>query len=383
MRENLCKLPYITSIKTKKNSILFNKFPLFIGANSNSKSVKSKKFFLKKNKHKFLQLKSSKESFLKNQKIYLSRNYVHNTPPPEKKGWGNYLGEKQFQRIKNFLKNNIDLLEIGAGSLFFANRITKKYPKLNYTVVDPFLKNSKGKKNLKILNLFFPSSKLNSKKFDLIILFNCLEHILHVDNSVKSLNKLLKPKGIILLEVPEVSRQVKESDFNMFTFEHQNYFDRESLKILFSKYNLKMIKSKLFNDTIFSVFKKEETGNFNLKKSKPLDLRNFENKLYMIKDKINFCKKHDLKFGIHGATFGAYNILYLLNLHKDKNIKVFDSDKFKVGKFFGTANIKVKKTYSKEYSKLDFLFITASSYKKEILKEIKDKDLKFKKIISL
>ena len=74
---------------------------------------------------------------------------------------------------------------------------------------------------------------MKGKKFDLIILFNCLEHILDIDYSVRSLNKLLKPKGKILLEVPEISRQLKESDFNMFTFEHQNYFERNSLKNLY------------------------------------------------------------------------------------------------------------------------------------------------------
>ena len=49
----------------------------------------------------------------------------------------------------------------------------------------------------------------------------------------------------------------------------------------------------------------------------------------MINEKIEFCKKNKLKFGIHGATFGAYNILYLLNLLKNKNIKLFDSDNSK------------------------------------------------------
>ena len=86
---------------------------------------------------------------------------------------------------------------------------------------------------------------------------------------------------------------------------------------------------------------------------------------------------------VYGATFGAYNILYLLNLLKNKNIKLFDSDNSKVGKFFGTKYIKVKKTFSNEYKNLDILFITASSYKKEIIREIKEKNIKFKKIITL
>ena len=38
---------------------------------------------------------------------------------------------------------------------------------------------------------------------------------------------------------------------------------------------------------------------------------------------------------------------------------------------------------NKELKNLDILFITASSYKKEIIREIKEKNIKFKKIITL
>ena len=55
--------------KDQKNSIYFRDFPLFIGANTNSKSVKSDKFYLKKNKFDFLQLVSSKETFFKKSEI--------------------------------------------------------------------------------------------------------------------------------------------------------------------------------------------------------------------------------------------------------------------------------------------------------------------------
>ena len=147
MRGKIYKFPYITSIKTKKNSIYFRDFPLFIGANTNSKSVKSDKFYLKKNKFDFLQLVIPILNVtFKNQKLYTNKNYVHNTPPPDKKGWGNFLGERQFKNIKKFLKKDISILEIGAGSLFFANRVIKNYPNSSYTVVDPFIKNSKKKK---------------------------------------------------------------------------------------------------------------------------------------------------------------------------------------------------------------------------------------------
>jgi len=72
-----------------------------------------------------------------------------------------------------------------------------------------------------------------------------------------------------------------------------------------------------------------------------------------------------------------------LNLTNDKRIKIFDSDKGKVGKYFGSKHIKVKKAYSAEYKKLDVLFISALSFIKEIKKELKMKKINFKQIKTL
>ena len=48
MKENRSKSQYITKIKANKNLILFKKFPVFIGANSNLKKVETGVFCLKK-----------------------------------------------------------------------------------------------------------------------------------------------------------------------------------------------------------------------------------------------------------------------------------------------------------------------------------------------
>lgn len=380
MRENQFKSQFITKIKANKNLILFKKFPVFIGANSNLKKVETGVFCLKK-KQNYFKLERNPKS-IKINNIYSNKSYKHNTPPPNKKGWGNYLSEKQFINIKKFLKKDLKILEIGAGSVFFAKKIIKKYPTIDYTIVDPSIEKKSNNKKLTIINKLFPDKLHLKNKYDLIIIFNCLEHIYDVSKTIKHLNKNLSLSGSILVEVPDVNFQIKKADFNMFTFEHYNYFNLHSLNQMFKKENLKMINYKSYNDTLFCVFKKSKLKS---KKTYPktFDLRNYKKKLVKLKKIFDIFLSKNINFGIHGANFGAFNILFLLNLTNDKRIKIFDSDKGKVGKYFGSKHIKVKKAYSAEYKKLDVLFISALSFIKEIKKELKMKKINFKQIKTL
>ena len=76
MKENQYRSQYITKTKVSKNSIFFSKFPAFIGANSNMKSVKAGSFYIRK-ENNYLKLKNNLQSneinkIYSNKKIYVS-----------------------------------------------------------------------------------------------------------------------------------------------------------------------------------------------------------------------------------------------------------------------------------------------------------------------
>ena len=380
MRENQYRLQYITKTKVSKNSIFFSKFPVFIGANSNMKSVKTGSLHIRR-ENSYLKLKNNLQSSEIN-KIYSNKKYKHNTPPPNKGGWGSYLSKRQFKNIKEFLKKDLKILEIGAGSDFFAKKIIKEFPTINYTIIDPSIKRTNYNKRLTLINKHYPG-KINLKdNYDLIIIFNCLEHISNVKKTIKCLNKNLKKTGRILVEVPDVTRQIKKADFNMLTFEHYNYFTPYSLNKLFKKEKFRLLNYKSYNDTLFCVFEKKKLKEKNTRPVK-FDLRKYKKKLIRLKKVFNYLLKKNMNIGIHGANFGAFNILFLLNLTKEKKIKIFDADDGKVGKYFGSKFMKVKKAYSNEYKKIDVLFISALSFIKEIKKDLKFRRINFKYIRTL
>lgn len=73
--------------------------------------------------------------------------------------------------------------------------------------------------------------------FDLVILNSVLEHIRDLDYSLKAMRNLLKPGGLIWIEVPDVARfaELTSVAFQQFSMEHINFFSSISLENLMRK----------------------------------------------------------------------------------------------------------------------------------------------------
>jgi len=67
--------------------------------------------------------------------------------------------------------------------------------------------------------------------FDLVILNSVLEHIRDLDDSLEAMRNLLKPGGLIWIEVPDVTRfaELTSVAFQQFSMEHINFFSSTSL----------------------------------------------------------------------------------------------------------------------------------------------------------
>jgi 2-polyprenyl-3-methyl-5-hydroxy-6-metoxy-1,4-benzoquinol methylase len=73
--------------------------------------------------------------------------------------------------------------------------------------------------------------------FDLVIINSVLEHICDLDDSLAALRNLLKPGGLLWIEVPDVSRFAEFASvaFQQFSMEHINFFSSISLTNLLRK----------------------------------------------------------------------------------------------------------------------------------------------------
>jgi len=81
-----------------------------------------------------------------------------------------------------------------------------------------------------------PISRIPSSigSFDLLIFGSVLEHIIDFESTIHQMQRLLKPKGRVYIEVPDMTRcsLMTDAPFQEFSVEHVNYFGPISLKNL-------------------------------------------------------------------------------------------------------------------------------------------------------
>ncbi len=155
--------------------------------------------------------------------------------------------KKRAKLYKKLIGDKGDILEIGCadGNNF---SILNKFGKWKFTGIefnDKIAQRGRDK-GRKIITGELEKIKFNSKKFDIIIMDNFIEHITDPKRTINAATKLLKHKGYLIGETPNTS----SLDFLIFkkywgglhTPRHMHLFNTKNLIKLFKNYNLKMIK---------------------------------------------------------------------------------------------------------------------------------------------
>lgn len=165
-----------------------------------------------------------------------------------------YLRDREVQKNNNF--KNMSILDFGCGSNF--QSIKKKYKKAKEVfLVDIYSKSfSDGKFSfINYQNNFeFLSKKLNSKKFDIIIMSAIIEHVDYPEKIINYLKKYLANDGYFFLTAPSVySKPILEFlGFKLgiinsdLLSEHQRYYNKKEYDDLSKKTNLNLEKFYFF-----------------------------------------------------------------------------------------------------------------------------------------
>ena len=183
-------------------------------------------------------------------KYYDSEKYISHTD--NKKGFVSFLYQlvkkrallKKTELIFSLNKEKGDLLDIGAGTgEFLKNAKIKGWSVYG---VEPN-ENARKLAEKKGVELKKGINDFNQKSFDVITLWHVLEHIPNLDETIKMIEKLLKPGGILIIAVPNFksydARYYKNFWAGFDVPRHLWHFSRKSMKILFSD-NLQLKKTK-------------------------------------------------------------------------------------------------------------------------------------------
>ena len=154
---------------------------------------------------------------------------------------------RRAELVSKIITKRSRILEIGSGHGFFLDIMKKN----GYDITGSEISKEKRKYSKKVTKVPVLDININekipiTKSFDIVVLFHVLEHITDPVILLKNIKKLLKPKGKVLVEVPNCD------DFHLglnkfykeFYWEraHIHYFNSKSLKTVINLGGFKGIK---------------------------------------------------------------------------------------------------------------------------------------------
>ena len=154
---------------------------------------------------------------------------------------------RRAELVSKIITKRSRILEIGSGHGFFLDIMKKNgYDITGFEISKEKRKYSKKVTKVPVLDININEKIPTNKSFDIVVLFHTLEHIIDPVILLKNIKKLLKPKGKVLVEVPNCD------DFHLglnkfykeFYWEraHIHYFNPKSLKTMINLGGFKSIK---------------------------------------------------------------------------------------------------------------------------------------------
>ena len=87
---------------------------------------------------------------------------------------------------------------------------------------------------------------VSNNKYDIISMWDVLEHVTNLDETLKKIQDLSKNKTFLILNVPNVDSfvcKLMKSKWPFYLNVHLYYFDKHSIELILKKYNYELVKN--------------------------------------------------------------------------------------------------------------------------------------------
>ena len=282
------------------------------------------------------------------------------------------IGSNDGVFIKNFPQNNVIAIEPCKNLAKITAKKFKTYP--NFW-------------NQKLAHKIFK----NKKKADLIFSANTISHIPNLKETFKAIEFSLSENGIFVIEDPSLSSVVINNSYDQFYDEHVYIFSALAISNIAKKNNLRLFdienisthggslryyicknNSKyIITKNLIKVIKYEKKKSLNkLSTFKNFSKRVEKSKKDLIK-LLNKLKKKNKKIISYGATYKSTTLFNYCNIDKRYIDYVTDTTVNKQGKFTPGKHIPIISPKKGFNESVDYAFLGAWNFKKEILKKEK------------
>jgi SAM-dependent methyltransferase len=120
------------------------------------------------------------------------------------------------------------ILEIGSGTGYLLHRLAAEGADTVGVEPGEHSQDRFSGPNVLLLRDFFPTSQIDGK-FDVVIMYNVLEHVATFADWFEAISELLSPGGRLLISVPACDKFLDAGDPSILVHEHFSYFTSETL----------------------------------------------------------------------------------------------------------------------------------------------------------
>ena len=283
------------------------------------------------------------------------------------------IGSNDGVFLKNFNKKNIIAVEP-------CKNLAKITNKKGYLTYDKFWDTKLAKKILK-----------KKGSVDLIYSANTISHIPNLKEVFKAISICLNQNGVFVFEDPYIGSVLKNNSYDQFYDEHVHVFSLIAISNLLKIHKLRIVDAEILTTHGGSIrfYVAREESKYKISKSvkkiykselnKRLDkfdtYKRFSYRVQGSKKKLikllKNLKKKGKKVISYGATYKSATVFNYCNINSSLIDFVIDTTKNKQGKYTPGKHLLIKPPCDMVKEKIDYAFLGAWNFAKEIMEKEK------------